>query len=454
MSRSRSARVSATRRALLLFSTLGVLGSGSCRMVGTGPAIPPTPVGAVGAGAGATADVVRDGPPPARRFGEVRALWVVRTTMTSPEAIQAMIEAAERGGINTLLVQVRGRGDAYYRSAVEPRAESLSTQPAEFDPLALVIREAHSRNIAVHAWTNTHVVTTLTDLSASPSHVVHQAPELLAVPRALASRLHDLDPEDPAYVAALLEWSRANRQRVEGLYTSPIREEVHDRLVRLWGELTDRYALDGIHLDYVRYPARDFDYSRGALAAFRRWAFGRVDPSRAAELDRMARSDPVAWADGLPDLWDDFRRERLTDLVARGYREIKRRRPDIVVSSAVVPDLEEAREHRFQDWALWLERGIVDVVVPMSYTPDDARFRSQVASAFAVAGERARLWAGVGVYQTTFDGTLAKIGIAREIGAGGVALFSYDWIRDEGGGLGDPSMFDGLGRDAFPSEPR
>ena len=40
---------------------------------------------------------------------EVRALWVVRTTLTSPSAIATMVTAAKSGGFNTLLVQVRGR---------------------------------------------------------------------------------------------------------------------------------------------------------------------------------------------------------------------------------------------------------------------------------------------------------------------------------------------------------
>jgi hypothetical protein len=43
---------------------------------------------------------------------------------------------AQGAGFNTLIVQVRGRGDAYYRSRWEPRAIELKDQPAEFDPLA------------------------------------------------------------------------------------------------------------------------------------------------------------------------------------------------------------------------------------------------------------------------------------------------------------------------------
>ena len=67
---------------------------------------------------------------------EVRALWVVRTTLTSPEKIQEMVNKASAANFNTLIVQVRGRGDAYYKSRHEPRAIELKDQPAAFDPLA------------------------------------------------------------------------------------------------------------------------------------------------------------------------------------------------------------------------------------------------------------------------------------------------------------------------------
>src|SRR6185295_16408544 len=82
---------------------------------------------------------------------EVRALWVVRTTLTSPAAIATMVSSAKAGGFNTLLVQVRGRGDAYFQNGVEPRPPSLDSQPA-FDPLATTILRAHDAGLQVHAW--------------------------------------------------------------------------------------------------------------------------------------------------------------------------------------------------------------------------------------------------------------------------------------------------------------
>src|SRR5688572_17576721 len=82
---------------------------------------------------------------------QTRALWVTRTTLASPAAIKQMVAAAEAGGFNTLLVQVRGRGDAYYSGTIEPRAAELAGKPT-FDPLATVIAEAHAAGIKVHAW--------------------------------------------------------------------------------------------------------------------------------------------------------------------------------------------------------------------------------------------------------------------------------------------------------------
>ena len=72
-------------------------------------------------------------------------MWVLRTSLTSPASIAALVRSARENGFNTLLVQVRGRGDAYYRGGLEPLAPELLRQPATFDPLATVIEAAHAQ---------------------------------------------------------------------------------------------------------------------------------------------------------------------------------------------------------------------------------------------------------------------------------------------------------------------
>ncbi len=74
---------------------------------------------------------------------EVRAIWVQRASLTSPTSVLSVVEMAAAAGFNTLIVQVRGRGDAYYRTEREPRAVALAQQPASFDPLELMVERAH-----------------------------------------------------------------------------------------------------------------------------------------------------------------------------------------------------------------------------------------------------------------------------------------------------------------------
>src|SRR6266498_5508091 len=143
--------------------------------------------------------------------GEVRALWVVRTTLTSREKIRTMVESAKENGFNTLIVQVRGRGDAYYRSRREPRAVELKEQSREFDPLAVTLVEAKQRGLKVHAWRNTSLLANLDALPTDPMHVYNRHPEWLAVPKAVAADLYNLSAKDAAYRQKIVEWSKANR---------------------------------------------------------------------------------------------------------------------------------------------------------------------------------------------------------------------------------------------------
>jgi uncharacterized lipoprotein YddW (UPF0748 family) len=388
--------------------------------------------------------------------GEIRALWVVRTSLTHPDSARAMVHRAAEAGFNTVIVQVRGRGDAYYGSRWEPRAAPLAAHGSDFDPLAVVLHEARPLGIRVHAWVNTHLVASAGALPVDPHHVVVRRPDLLAVPRELARELHSMDPWDPRYLDALTRYTLRNADRVEGLYTSPASPEVKEHVYSVWIDLLDRYDLDGIHFDYVRYGSPDYDYSQDTLERFRRWMAPRLSGERIADLDRSLVRDPLAYVDAHPDEWSEFRRAQITELVERIYWGVKKRSPRVVVSAAVMADGRDAFQNRFQDWVGWLRMGIVDIVAPMAYTDSDDVFARQIRAAVDAAGDGSRVWAGIGVYRNTFAGSVSKIGVARAEGAGGIVLFSYDWtvqregvaaaggaylprVRDEAFGVGDAS---------------
>ena len=270
-------------------------------------------------------------PRPVRDFEEVRGLWVVRFTMTSEEAVRSMVEQADEAGFNTLIVQVRGRGDAFYASELEPRAEPV-TAPDDFDPLAYVIREAHARGMAVHAWVNTHLVWGPTRLPRSEEHLVNAHPDWLAVPRALGRELASMPATDPRYVQALVEYAADRPGTVEGVYSSPSHPAVKDRVHQVWIDLAERYDLDGIHFDYIRFPSADYDYSIGALERFRTWVRSRVTEERFGEIDARSTTDLFAFVDALPDEWAEFRREQITGLVQRIYADV---RPELHPAAAM-----------------------------------------------------------------------------------------------------------------------
>lgn len=375
----------------------------------------------------------------------MRALWVARTTLTSPAAIGRMVQAAHASGFNTLLVQVRARGDAYYRSRVEPRAEALAGQPSTFDPLQLTLAEARRVGLSVHAWISVNLVSSAVELPASRAHVVYRHPEWLMVPRSVAADMRAISPSAPGYLAKLARALREQAADVEGVFLSPVDPAAADYLAQVVGELVARYDVDGVHLDYVRYPNEDFDYSRRALALFAADIDRAAGAPEARRLRARAATDPLVYAEQFPERWREFRRARLTALVLRLRAAVRARRPNAVLSAAVVPDPEEASAHRLQDWRRWAAAGAIDVVCPMAYASDASTFTTQLEAATRGAGVR-RLWAGIGAYRLSPAQTIESIHVARRLGAAGVVLFSYDSLI---GSSPDGTALSQIGRAAF-----
>jgi uncharacterized lipoprotein YddW (UPF0748 family) len=376
---------------------------------------------------------------------EVRALWVTRSSLSSPDTIQRLVSAASANGFNTLFVQVRGRGDAYFNLGLEVRATALASQPDDFDPLAETLARARDAGLRVHAWVNVNLVSSATELPSSRDHVIYEHPEWLMVPRELAPELLTTDARSPEYLGRLARWTRANAGSVEGLYVSPIHAAAQDRLAAIVSDLVTRYAVDGLHLDYVRYPGPAFDYSREAVLAFETDMRTRLTPAERARVATLEAIDPYAWPEAFPDEWRHFRQSRLTSLVTRLRTTAKRARSEIIVSAAVLPDVNAALTDKLQDWRTWVDSGFLDALCPMAYTTDAETFETQITAVRALAGFKP-VWAGIGAYRLSAGDTINNIAIARRIGASGIILFSYDSLTSPPNG---PEYLAAVGRAAF-----
>jgi uncharacterized lipoprotein YddW (UPF0748 family) len=356
--------------------------------------------------------------------GEMRGVWVVRTALASPESADAAVDDAARAGLSALFVQVRGRGDALYRSAIAPRSEVLRGQPAEFDPLARILSRTRARGLQVHAWINVLLVGGF-GVPLPAGHVATVHPDWLMVPRSAAARALETPP---AELAALIEARRD--PDAEGLYLSPFAPGAVTHLDAVVRELVGAYAVDGLHLDFIRYPAQDYDYSRAALTAF---------------YSRRGRGWPLAGPEADPAGWAADRAAAVDALVARLARTARAARPSIVVSAAVVPEATAMRE-KGQAWPRWVRTGVLDAVCPMAYTPDTALFREQIVGLRERLGPKAALWAGIGAYRLQQESVVEKVLAARAAGASGVVLFSSDALAT--------SDLDRLRNEAFAPAPR
>ncbi len=339
--------------------------------------------------------------------GELRGLWVVRTALVSPQAVDQAVDDAAEAGFNALFVQARGRGDAFYRSTLVPRSPLLERQPRDFDPLARLLARARARGIQVHGWVNVLLAAHFGQ-PLPPGHVLEKHPDWAMVPKSVATAA--LVASGSRRLQLILQAGRAEGD-VEGYYLSPAVPRVGDHLEAVVRELVRTYPLDGLHLDFVRYPGPTYDYSRAALEGFRR-SGGGTDLLGAPERN--------------PAGWDDYRRQLVTALTTRLCDAARRERPGIVISAAVVPDEAQAVHHKFQDWPRWLAAGLLTAICPMTYTPDNEIFRQQLEWARGRAGVARPVWAGIAAYRLDVAGIVEKVGLARRSGANGVVLFSHE----------------------------
>lgn len=346
---------------------------------------------------------------------EVRGLWVVRTALLSQQTVDQVVEAAYEGGFTDLFVQVRGRGDAFYASKLVGRSSLLMTQPASFDPLSRLIECARARGLHVHAWVNVLLAAHF-GMPLAPDHVVREHPDWLMVPRSAAA--HALSAQKSSLLSLVGQAGRVAGE-AEGYYLSPSAPGVSEHLEAIVRELVRNYPVDGLHLDFIRYPSAEYDYSRAALEHFRAGGAGDL-------LGAPTRH---------PAAWDEYRRETLTALARRLTDGARAERPGMVLSAAVVPDEAQALNHRFQDWPSWMKAALLNAVCPMAYTPDGRIFRTQVEQARTRVPAGQALWAGIGAYRLTLAAIVERIQVARASGATGVLLFSNeslaapDWKR-------------------------
>lgn len=346
---------------------------------------------------------------------EIRAVWLDRGTIVgarNPEGLARLFDRLAAAGITTVFFETVNAGYPIYPSQVAPEQNPLTRR---WDPLASAVELAHARNMTLHAWV-----------------------WVFAAGNERHNRLLNLPADYPGpLLSRYPHWAgydnRGNTIPIgqDKPFLDPANPEARSYLIRLMSEMVREYNIDGIHLDYIRYPFQDpganRTYGYGEAA---RWNFRNitgVDP-----LELSPRPNPslsqgqqlqqrVLW-----DRWTEFRIHQVNSFVATLSTTLRRQRPGLVISAAVFAHPEHERLQKIQqDWGTWAKAGHIDWVVLMSYAQDTSRFEQLLRP--WLGGQTfgsALVIPGIRIYNLSTQAALDQMQTARDLPTPGFALFA------------------------------
>ncbi len=333
---------------------------------------------------------------------DCRYFWVVRDALETTETIDSMINRAEEAGANGIIVQVAGRAEAYYNSSILPEADFQDG----FDPLAYTIAKARPRGLEVHAWINAFLVWSAPYAPNDSAHVWHSHPDWFMTDRFNRST-RDFTRDE------------CDRAGIVGATLSPAVPEVRAFVADIAAEIAVNYNVDGIHLDYIRYPNPSFGFETQSTGAF--FLETELDP-----MDIFRRQGENS---DLADMWSLWKISQVTRTVETVRSVLRSMAPGVLLSCAVMADPHEARSHYSCDWRSWLETGLVDFVCTMAYTTNTAKARELAVLGTAVCPER--VIHGIGIYNQPMSNAFAGAAEALSRGGKGICVFSLNSLSSD-----------------------
>ena len=319
---------------------------------------------------------------------EYRALWVNAwaSGFESPSATTSMVNYARSCNVNVVVPEIRVRADAYYASSIEPPGTAIPPDPG-YDSLADIISKAHAVGMEVHPWVVTYRVWT-TEAGpphTTPEHIWYMHPDWLMysdVGGTFYGGISNLDPGHPTVEAYLMY---------------------------VFMDIVQRYDIDGFALDYIRYPGVAWGYNPIAVGRFNA-EYGRTgNPSNSDAL------------------WQDWRRDQISNLVKRLYLEIKAVKPWVKLGAAVWSTAGVANNSYLQNWDQWMQNHWIDYVSPMVYTSNNSTLHGWLLDAIGRQYGH-HIYPLIDASNNISGNVLPQIDDMRTVGFPGVGLYCYSSI--------------------------
>nr|WP_225225716.1 family 10 glycosylhydrolase [Komarekiella delphini-convector] len=341
---------------------------------------------------------------------EIRAVWLDRGTIVragSEKGLAQIFDRLAQAGINTVFFETVNASYTIYPSQVAPQQNPLIRG---WDPLAAAVKLAHKRDMELHAWVWTFA-------AGNQRH----------------NEIINLNPSYPGPVlAAHPDW--ANYDNLGNMipvnqtkpFFDPANPELRQYLLKLYEEIVTRYDVDGLQLDYIRYPFQD-------PFAGRYYGYGKA---ARAQFQQLTGVDPLNISPSQPDLWQKwttFRTQQVDSFVAQVSQQLRQKRANLILSVAVFPLPELERIQKIQQhWELWARQGDVDLIVPMTYALDTSRFQ-RLAQPWIASTQLGStlLLPGIRLLSLPPVGALDQLQLVRDLPVSGYALFAAENFNNE-----------------------
>jgi len=329
-----------------------------------------------------------------------RSVWM-RPKETNLAQVQQNIAKLKALNINSLYLETWWNGHTIYPTE-HPLAEQNPIYQG-FDVLQAYIDEGKKAGIEIHAWVENFFIGMGNQIGKV--RTVH--PEW-----SMISRLgHDYQYV-PIYSSNYY-------------FINPALPEVRDFVSEIYEELLRKYDVDGLQLDYIRYPdAGDFTND-----------YGYDSYTRNLFMEQYG-ADPIGLYPGseLWEEWVNFRKNIINEFVYRISDEARAIKPNIRISAAVWPNYVDGPILMSQEPRDWLEKNYIDQLFPMSYNPTVALTAEDARESVELSDGKAFVVIGVGAFEAgrTSEVMIGQIDASMDEGVSGSALFEFEGIFNNG----------------------
>jgi uncharacterized lipoprotein YddW (UPF0748 family) len=319
----------------------------------------------------------------------MRAIWL-RPKETTKEQVEEHVQQIKDAGLNTIFLETVFNG--YTIFPVEYDATYQNPDYDEFDVLQAYIDACHSRGMQLHCWVESFFIGMQREDGGGPVMRAHKD--------WLLTDKEGNNWEDTMYGKMY--------------FFNPARPECREWIVGLYEILCTNYDLDGIQLDYVRYPQKtkekDYGYDDYTINAF--MAEKGYDPREFKSKSFEVKT------------FEYYKQQQVTEFVRMCSTRLRKIKPELILSLSVYPFFDDGREQFMQSAGEWMEKGYGDLVVPMAY------YENAVASltkdAIKLAGDKANAVIGVSA-QNGFTAESLKTQMEEVLKQGaGVAVFEFE----------------------------